>query len=199
MGRTRRDLERTLEGDLVAADGLGETARGFGYFGEHLLGEVHHPVIILIGDIELHAGEFRVVGLVHALVAEVLGEFVHAEEAAHDEALEVQFIGNAQVHVHVQRVVVRDEGTGRCAAGNGLQDRRFHFQASGRVEVAAHRGDDLRPLDEGFLHLRVYDEVHIALAVAELRIGKAVMDGAVGIGLDDGEDAEGLGKDRRNP
>ncbi len=92
--------------------------------------------------------------------------------------------------------MVRDEGTGRCAAGNGLQDRRFHFQASGRVEVAAHRGDDLRPLDEGFLHLRVHDEVHIALAVAELWIGKAVMDGAVGVGLDDGKDAEGLGKDR---
>ena len=58
------------------------------------------------------------------------------------------------------------------------------------------RGDDLRPLDEGFLHLRVHHEVHIPLAVAELRIGKAVMDGAVGVGLDDGEDAEGLGKDR---
>ena len=134
--------------------------------------------------------------LVHALVAEVLRELVHPEEAAHDEALEVQLVGNPEVHVHIQRIVVRDERTGRRAARDGLQDRGLHLQAAGLVEVTAHRGDDLRPLDEGLLHLRVHHEVHVPLAVAEFRIGETVMDGTVGIGLDDGKDAEGLGKDR---
>ena len=48
---------------------------------------------------------------------------------------------------------------------------------------------------EGFLHLRVHHEVHVPLAVAELRILEAVVHRAVGVGFHDGEDAEGLGED----
>ena len=54
-----------------------------------MLGEGHHPVVVLIADIELHAGELGVVGLVHALVAEVLAHLIDALEAAYDEPLEV--------------------------------------------------------------------------------------------------------------
>ena len=44
--------------------------------------------------------------------------------------------------------MVRDEGTRRGAARDGLQDRRLDLEAPLRVEVVAHRGDDLRPFDE---------------------------------------------------
>ena len=187
--------EGALEGDVVPADGLVEPAGGFGHLLEHLLGEIHHPLVVLVRHVQFHAGELRVVGLVHALVAEVLRELVHAREAAHDEALQVQLVRDAEIHVHVQRVVVRDERARGRAARDGLQDRGFHLQAAGLVEVAAHRGDDLRPLDEGLLHLRVHHEVHVPLAVAELRILEAVVHRAVGIGFHDGEDTEGLGQD----
>ena len=122
-------------------------------------------------------------------------ELIDTLEAADDEALEVEFVGDAHVHVHVQRVVVGDERTGRRAARNRLEDRRFHLEAAGLVEGLAHRRDDLGALDEGLLDLRVHDQVHIALAVPELRIGEAVVDGAVGVGLDDREDTQGLRQD----
>ena len=51
--------------------------------------EAHHPAVVLVGDVYLHAGELGVVGAVHALVAEVLAQLVDAVEAAHDEPLEV--------------------------------------------------------------------------------------------------------------
>ncbi len=192
--RMRRRGKGPGEEFFVPADGLGEPAGGQGHLLQHLFGEVHHPVVVLVGHVELHAGEFRVVCLVHALVAEILGEFVHPGKAAHDQALEVQLIGDSQVHVHVQRIVVRDERTGSGAAGDGLQDGGFHLQAAGVVEVAAHGGDDPGPLDEGLLHLGVNHQVYITLAVAEFRVGEAVVDGTVGIGLDDGEHPQRLGQ-----
>ncbi len=51
---------------------------------KHLLGEVHHPDVVLVGYIYFHAGEFRVVGPVHALVPEVLGELVDSAVASND-------------------------------------------------------------------------------------------------------------------
>ena len=130
-------------------------------------------------------------GLVHALVAEVLGELIHPAVAAHDEALEVELVGDAQVEGDVQGVVVRDEGTRRGAARDALQDRGLHLEAAGGIEVFAHRGDDLRPLDEHVADLRIDDQIHIALPVAELRIREGVEDLAVLL-LDDRQHAQRL-------
>ncbi len=56
---------------------------------EHLLHEVHHPDVVLVGHVDLHAGELRVVGLVHALVAEILRELIDSIVAAHNQSLEI--------------------------------------------------------------------------------------------------------------
>ena len=89
-------------------------------------------------NINLHACELGIVSAVHTLVAEVLGELVDAFEAAHDEALEVKFVGDAQVEGDVERVVVGYEGACRSSAGDALQNGGFHLHVAVFVEVVAH-------------------------------------------------------------
>ena len=82
--------ERSLEVDGAVAhlDG-GGAVDVEAYLFEQLLGEAHHPVVVLVGHVQLHESELGVVGAVHALVAEILADFVHAVEAADNQALEV--------------------------------------------------------------------------------------------------------------
>ena len=85
--------------------------------------------------VELEHRELRIVRPVDAFVAEVVSDFVHALEAAHDQALEIQLVGDAQIERHVERVVVRDEWTRRRAAVQRLQHRRLDFEIAERVEM----------------------------------------------------------------
>ena len=79
----------------------------------------------------------------------------------------------------------------RGAAGNALQDRSLHLQAAGFVEILPHRGDNLGALHEDLAHLRVHDEVHVPLPVAQLGIREGVEHLSVGF-LDDRQYAQGL-------
>ncbi len=93
---------------------------GAGHTFEHFFGHVHHPVVVLVRHVEFQGRELRVVGTVHAFVAEHFSKFVHPVEAGHDQALQVQFVGDTQVQLHIQRVVVRYERACRRAAMNRL-------------------------------------------------------------------------------
>ena len=84
------------------------------------LGELLHALEVGVGAIGLHGGELGVVGEVHTLVAEDATDLEHALIAAHEQALEVQLGGDAQVVLLVERVEVRDERLGRGATLNGL-------------------------------------------------------------------------------
>ena len=80
-----------LERDCVVADfHLCRAVDVHADFLKHLLGEVHHPVVVFIRYVDLHAGELRIVGAVHAFVAEVLGELIYALEPAYDKAFEIK-------------------------------------------------------------------------------------------------------------
>ena len=57
---------------------------------EELLGELHHPTVVLVGNIDLHAGEFRIVGTVHTLVAEVFTQFIYTVKTTYDQFFEVE-------------------------------------------------------------------------------------------------------------
>ncbi len=48
----------------------GSAVHGYGYLFQQLLKAPHHPVIILVGYVKLNRRKFRVVGTIHALVAE---------------------------------------------------------------------------------------------------------------------------------
>ena len=183
---------RCLETDDLAVDfGLGlavhSDADGF----EQTLGERHHPVIVLVLHIQLHAGELGIVVAVHTLVAEVLANLVHALKAAHNQALEIQLGGDAHVHRDVQRVEVGDERPCRGTTGDSLQRRGFNLGVAGIIEHLAHGLHDLGALQEGLFHAGVDHQVDIALAVTQFGILKGVVGHAV-LHLDHGQRLERL-------
>ena len=67
--------------------------------------------------------------------------------------------------------MVRDEWSSCGTTRDGLQNRCLNLHVACIVENAAHGTDHAITLAENFLYLWVYDEVHIALAVANFRIG----------------------------
>ena len=188
-------LERRAEVDVVALEGAGGRAvGGGGHVAEQPLDEVHHPVVVLVRHVKLHDRELRVVGAVHALVPEVPAELVHPVEAADDQALQVELVGDTQVVGHVQRVVVRDEGLGRGTAGNGLQHRGVHLHVTGVVQVAAHGAHRAGALHEGLLHPGVHHQVHVAHAVPQFGVGEGIVHVALLVGLHHGQRPQGLGQ-----
>ena len=132
--------------------------------------------------------------LVHALVAEVLADFIDSLEAAHDESLQVKLGGNTHIHRDVQGIEVRDEGTGRSASSNGLEGWRLDFGIAVAVEEGAHGLEDGGTLQECVLHALVHNKVHVTLAVAKLGVVEGVIDIALGIRLDDRQGLEALGE-----
>ena len=161
----------SLEGNDVAVDfHFRLSVDSNADFFKHFLGERHHPVVVLVAHIELHAGELRIVCLVHAFVAEVLTDFIHAFESTHDESLEVELGGNAHIHVGVECIEMRDEWSSRCTTWYHLEHRCLHFGVACFVEDAAHGASDNGTLLECFLHALVDHQVHVALAIAKLRV-----------------------------
>jgi len=100
-------MERLAQIDfaaLIADDGGAQHfARDFG---EQLLGEIHQVFVIPIGLVEFDHGELGVVARRNPFVAEVAVDLEHLLEAAHHQTLQVQLRCNAQIHFHVQRVVM---------------------------------------------------------------------------------------------
>ena len=112
--------------------------------------------------------------LVDALVAEHAADFVHLVQAAHDEALEVEFGGDTQVEPLVQGVVVGDERAGVGAGGDWHQNGGVDFDEAAGVKETADATDDAAAPDESVGDFGVGDEVKVALAVADFHIAQAV-------------------------
>src|SRR5690606_21586200 len=146
----------------------------YGRLADQLFGEVHEPAVVGVRGVELHHGEFGVVPGAHAFVAEVAVDLEHALEAAHDEPLEIQFWRDAQVHFHVERIVVRDERTGSGTAGNRVQHGGFDFEEAGLEHVLAYAADGLAAGNEGAPRFFGHDQVDVALAVAQFLISHTV-------------------------
>ena len=132
---------------------------------------------------------------VHTFVAEVLADFVHAFEPAHDQALEVKLGGDAAIHLLVERIEVCDEGACRSAAGDVLERGGFHFRVARFVENGTQGADGLGTFVERVLHLRIHNEVDVTTAVAQFGILKGVVDHAV-LFFRRGERLEALGQHR---
>jgi hypothetical protein len=98
----------------------------------------------------------------------------HPLEAAHQQALEVQLRRDAQVHLLVERVVVRGEGLGVGAAGIGCSigvstSRKPACTMKSRIEDMR-----LAARHEAPAGLFVRHQVDVALAVLHLLVGHAV-------------------------
>ena len=111
---------------------------------QQLLGQVHQVAVVRVGPVQLQHRELGVVPRRQPLVAEIAVDLVDLLEAADDQALQVQLRRDAQVHRHVERVVMRDERPRRGAAGNRLHHRRLDFHEAARVELVAQPPHDAR-------------------------------------------------------
>ena len=159
---------RSLVLDLQRAAGC--LGRGL----DATLGEIHHGVKVAEGLISLHGGELGIVVRIHALVAELTADLEHLLETAHEQTLQRQLRGDAQVVVAIKRVEVRDEGLRVRAADDGMQKRRLYLVVALLLHVAADGRDDLEAALEGGAHLGVHNEIHVALAIAGLLVRQAV-------------------------
>ena len=168
-GPRRRQVELVaVEAHRRAAGGLERDRR------DHRLEETHHVLVVGVGLVALQHRELGVVVGVDALVAEDAAELVHLVHAAHDEPLEVELGGDAQVQPPVERAVLGHERLGHGARRHGDQHGRVHFEEAALVEEAAHRRDDLAPGAHDVVHVAVRDQVQVALAVALLHVAEAV-------------------------
>ncbi len=157
-----------LVGELQAARRLR------GRIAHELLGEVHQVAVVPVGRVELHHRELWVVAHRDAFVAEVAVDLEHALEAADHQALEVELGRDAQVHLLLQRVVVRHERLGVGAAGNGVEHGRLHLQEAMLHHELADAAHGLAARDEALAGRLVGHQVHVALAVLHFLVGHAV-------------------------
>jgi hypothetical protein len=67
--------------------------------------------VIGVGPVELELGEFGVVLVRNAFVTEIAPDLVHFFQIANQQALEIQFERDAQVHLLFQFVVISHKGT----------------------------------------------------------------------------------------
>ena len=111
---------------------------------------------------------------IHALVAEDTAYLVNTVQAADNEPLEVQLGFDTQVHIHIQRIVVGDKGSGGGTDLQRHQNGGIHLQKALAVQIAADLAEDAAALDKGLAHLRIDDQIHIALTVAGIGIPQAV-------------------------
>ena len=156
------DFHTVIRDNRAAAHLLGKVT-------EHVLRQLHHAVIIRVGLVKLHQRELRVVARIDALVAEHTANLVNLFKAAYDEALQVKLQRNTQLHVFVQRVIMRLKRARRRTAGIRNQHRGLHFHKSSAVEEIADLLNDLRALYKRVLHFRVHDEIDVSLAGIRIR------------------------------
>ena len=109
-----------------------------------------------------------------AFIAEVPVQLKNLREAAHQQSLEIQLRRDAQIKLHVERVVMRLERSRGSATGDALHHRRLHFQKVTIRHVAPHLRDHLAARDKNLAAALVRNQIQITLAVFDLRINDAV-------------------------
>jgi hypothetical protein len=115
----------------------------------------------------------------HPFVPEILRDLVDALHPAHDQALEVQLVRDAEIELHVERVVVRDEGAGQRASVDRLQHRGLDLEKPAFVEEAPDRRDHPGTGREHVPDLRRDGQVHVPLPVPGLPVAQPGVDAAL--------------------
>ena len=112
--------------------------------------------------------------LVNAFVAEVASDFKNALKTADDQLFEIQLRSNAQIQVHIQRVMMRDKRFGIGAAHNRMQHRRFDFQKVVSFKITADGRGDFTTLFVDFTAFVVHDKINVTLTITSLNVRQAV-------------------------
>ena len=88
--------------------------------GHHFFGQRGHIVVVRVRLVPLRHREFRIVEARKPLVPKIVADLVHLLESAHETALEVQLIGDAEVERRVEGLVMCLERQRRRATVQGL-------------------------------------------------------------------------------
>ncbi len=144
-------------------------------FFDHFLHKIHHPFIILVGDVQLDLRKFRIMEATHAFVPEVFGKLVNPVKSTHNEPFQVQLIRDPEVQGHVQRIVESLERPGSGTTVQGLQHRRLHLEISLAIQEMPDGIIHFCPFQKHVPDVGIDDQVHIPLAVPQFRIGKGIV------------------------
>ncbi len=110
-----------------------------------------------------------------AFVAEVFPDLKQLVYAADEQPLVVKLQRDAQIKFAAERVVKGLERLRRRAAGNRLHRRRLDLDVVAFMEKIPDLVDDGAALEHHVLHVRIRDEVEVALAVADLGVFESVI------------------------
>ena len=81
----------------------------------------------------------------------------------HANYLEIQLGSDSHEKIHIQVVVMGDKRLGCRTSSDHVHHGRFHLQEAHVVEELADIGNDLRADVELFAHVRVDDQIQVAL------------------------------------
>src|ERR1035437_5650163 len=167
--------ERLLEIDFASLIGdLGGAKHVARNFADEFLDEAHQMRILQVGDIELQHRKFRIVPRGNAFVAEVAVEFENLYEARDRQPLEIKLGCDAQIEIHIERIVVGYERARRGAARDRVHHRSFDLDIAPVKKKLADSLDDARAQHEGLPGFLIRAQIKITLAVADLLVGQAV-------------------------
>ena len=172
--------------DLVIASDL------LDHVGDHLLSHVHEVLVVGVSLVELTGGELRVVSEINTLIAELTANLIHTVQTTNDQHLQVQLGSDTEVQVHVQVVVMGDEGLGNGTTGDHVHHRCLNLKEVTLIKVTANTVDDLGTDGKGVANVLVDDKIQITLAVTSLHVGQTT---EVGIALGKGKHVQAGGEE----
>ena len=138
----------------------------------HLFDALHHNLVIRVGFIQLDHREFRIVLRAEPFIAEIPADLKNPLHSAHQQTLQVEFRTDPQIELHVERVVVRDEGPRRRTSVDRLQQRRLNFEIVLAEQVVANRLNDRAALPKDLRNLGVGEQVNVAPPVTQVHVGQ---------------------------
>ena len=103
-----------------------------------------------------------------AFVPEVAADLEDLVKPAYEQTLQIKLWRDAQIQIEAERLVMGVKRFGRGAAGNGLQNRRLHFQKAALLKEAPGFTDNRDPLFEHEAGTLVRKKIEITLSVADL-------------------------------
>ena len=152
---------------------VGQEQGAHGFFGgiaHQTFCELHQVLVIPVGRIKLHHGEFGVVPHRYTFIAKVAVDLKHPLKTADHQALQVQLGGNAQEHLLVQGIVVGAKRLGIGPTRDGVQHGRFNFQKAMAHHVLADAADRFAARHKAFARAFIGHQVDVALAVFDFLV-----------------------------
>ena len=127
-------------------------------------------MVVPIEFVELDHGEFRIVPLRSAFVAEAAVDLENLFHSADQQSFEIEFRSDSQVEIDVQGVVMGDERPGAGASGQRLHHGGLHLAVAALVEEHADLSDQFRTQGEDSSGFLVDDKVQKTLPMAQLLV-----------------------------